>query len=212
MRIILTIALSTLATFVIASCKLPTSYTEHLLLHNNSVIGHIKTSTTINGKNYKKATTADLKVFLFHKASNMTSSGTFNSSGFTPKYFSYKDNHVDKKRRMHNGEQDALSYIMQLQFLLAHGQKNMSIKVFMNNKMQKIYFKTRSKQYLKLNNKKINTILVIGKMPDAVELKLWFAPALNYALVQSQTIKNNKVVLSSELTNYNKTSGCFYAN
>ena len=165
-----------------------------------------------NGKNYKKATTADLKVFLFHKASNMTSSGTFNSSGFTPKYFSYKDNNVDKKRRMHNGEQDALSYTMQLQFLLTHGQKNMSIKVFMNNKMQKIYFKTRSKQYLKLNNKKIKTILVVGTMPDTVELKLWFAQALNYALVQSQTIKNNKVVLSSELTNYKKTSGCLYAN
>ena len=210
MRIILTILLSIITTIAAASCLMPTFQANYDLIHNNSVIGALTSITTQHKNTYKKSTNANIKVFLFHKKSSMNSSGTFSSAGFSPNYFVYQDGSNNKTQRLHHGEQDALSYSMQLQHLLLKGSKHMTIKVFMNKKMQNINFYVHGKQHLTIENKKMQAVLVSGSMPNKVALKLWFAPALDYTLVKSVTLHDNKVALTAELSSYKKTSGCFY--
>ena len=210
MRSILIFILSLSVSIATASCLMPTFQDNYDLIHSNSVIGALTSIVTKYKNTYKKTTHANIKVFLFHKKSNMTSSGTFGSRGFSPNYFVYQDGSNNKTQRLHHGEQDALSYSLQLQHLLLKGYKHMTIKVFMNKKMQNINFYVHGKQYLTIENKKMQAVLVSGSMPNKVTLKLWFAPTLNYTLVKSVTLNDNKVALMADLTSYKKTSGCFY--
>jgi hypothetical protein len=181
------------------------------MLHNKSDVGSLKVNITRTGNDYTKTTNAKIKIFLFHKQSTLVSKGHFGKLGFAPHNFSYSDDSNNKfSRSLTDNEQDSLSYTLQLQYLLAHGKKNMPIKVYMNKKLQQLDFKVRAHPTLSINNQKMHTTYVTADVSKGVVLRLWFAPHLDYALVKTETVKDGKVVLNSELTHYAQQKACFY--
>jgi hypothetical protein len=193
------------------ACTIPSYKADYTIYHNDSVVGTLATKLTRDKKNYKKTAAAKIKIFLFKKTSLMTSSGKLTSAGFAPTDFNYSDDsNKSFHRSLKNNVQDSISYTAQLQYLLNKGKRVMPLKVFMNKKMQHITFRVRAFPVLNINGQRMHTTYVVGDVGKGVAIHLWFVRKLNYLLVKSETVKDGKVLLDSELASYSNNAKCVY--
>lgn len=189
-----------------ASCRLGSFEATYSLKHKSQILGSSQQKLTISAqRHYQFNTQTSLHVFIFRDHIDARSRGRIGPDGFIAHRFRVIERSKKQHRylRLKPGQDDSLSFLLNLRYRLLTGKPLGKQQVWINHKLETLsYHLIPGKHPLLTPLGRLATTEVRYHNKDGIQFTLWFANALHFLLLKTSIAKQGHPLTSTIISSY----------